>query len=91
MYHLHSSSILPMIYSLPLHLSTPQFLYISILADFFVNLPPLKILRELVDDILMTSVGLSGVLDLFDSLFCYWKNLVIPLFLDCVGRLVAIP
>ena len=37
----------------------------------------------------MRSVGLSGVLDLFDSLFYYWRNLVIPLFLDCVGCLVA--
>ena len=44
-----------------------------------------------VDDVLMRSVGLYGLLDLFDCLFYYWRNMVMPLFLDCVGRLVAIP
>ena len=40
---------------------------------------------------LIGSVVLAGVLDLFDCLFYYWRNLVIPLSVNCAGSLVTIP
>jgi len=77
------------------------FVYITndLFATVSVYIHPSRPLREPpaienlmgVDDVLMRSVGLYGLLDLFDCLFYYWRNMVIPLFLDCVGRLVLFP
>lgn len=65
--------------------------YAFILADLFVSLPPFNfniflgvdyVLRASSVGCLIGSVGLARVLDLLDCLLYYWRNMVIPLFVN---------